>query len=321
MTFRPYEWEATRKIVEKHRRLGVGITGITDWVLLRFGEKAILWFDKDGSPIYNQKVAKELDRLYEAVRKANLEHAKELEANPSIKVTTVKPSGTVSILMGVSPGMHYHWAPYMIRRVRIAAHSPLVDALRKCGYNVEYAIKGWNEDGQPVYDYNTVVVEFPVKAPTAEHPLFQSAGDVPLEEQAALQAMLQTYWSDNAVSATLTFRKPEPKPVFFADGTQLMDKFGNPVLQVDPREEERVIEQITDVLDRYKTVIKSTTLLPYATGTYPQMPYEAISKERYEEMVSKIKAKPWEVLKGQVVLDDDSVDDSMECQGGACPIR
>lgn len=290
-------------------------------MLLRFGEKAILGFDKDGNPIYNKKVAQELDRLYKAVRRANEEHAKELEANPSIKVTTVKPSGTVSILMGVSPGMHYHWAPYMIRRVRIAAHSPLVDALRKCGYNVEFAIKGWNEDGKPVYDYNTVVVEFPVKAPTAEHPLFQSAGDVSLEEQAALQAMLQTYWSDNAVSATLTFRKPEPKPVFFADGTQLMDKFGNPVLQVDPREEERVIEQITDLLDRYKTVIKSTTLLPYATGTYPQMPYEAISKEQYEEMVSKIKAKPWEILQGNVVLNDVNVDDSMECAGGACPIR
>lgn len=321
VTFRPYEWEATRKIVEKHRRLGVGITGITDWVLLRFGEKAILGFKENGDPIFNEKVAKELDRLYKAVRKANLEHAKELEANPSIKVTTVKPSGTVSILMGVSPGMHYHWAPYMIRRVRIAAHSPLVDALRKCGYNVEYAIKGWNEEGKPVYDYNTVVVEFPVKAPTAEHPLFQSAGDVPLEEQAALQAMLQTYWSDNAVSATLTFKKPEAKPVFFQDGTQLVDKFGNPVLQVDPREEERVIEQITDVLDRYKTVIKSTTLLPYATGTYPQMPYEAISKEQYEKMVSKIKAKPWEILQGNVVLNDDNVDDSMECAGGACPIR
>lgn len=324
VTFRPYEWEATRRIVEKHRRLGVGITGITDWILLRFGERAIKGFDENGNPIYNEKVTRELDRLYKAVRKANKEQAKELEANESIKVTTVKPSGTVSILMGVSPGQHFHWSAYMIRRVRMAAHSPLVEVLRECGYNIEYAIMGYDDNNNPVYDTNTVVVEFPVKAPTADHPLFQSAEDVPLEEQAAIQAMLQTYWSDNAVSATLTFHKPDPKPVFFEDGTQLLDKFGNPVLHVDPRDEEKVIEQITDILDRYKTVIKSTTLLPHSKGTYPQMPYEKITKEQYEEMISRIKAKPWEVLmskKGYSALADEEVDTSMECAGGACPIR
>lgn len=322
VTFRPYEWEVTRDIVERHRRLGVGITGITDWILMKFGEKAIVGKDAWDRPIFNPGVCAVLDDLYRVIRETNEEQAAELEANPSIKVTTVKPSGTVSILMGVSPGMHYHWAPYMIRRIRMASTAPLVSVLRECGYHIENAIKGFDADGNPVYDENTVVVEFPVKAPTADHPLFQSAKEVSLKEQAALQALLATYWSDNAVSATLTFKKAQPKPVYFEDGTMLLDKFGQPELKIDPRDEARIIEEITDVLDMYKGVIKSTTLLPYATDVYPQMPYEEITKERYEEMVARIKKKPWELLQGKVTAEENiELDTSMECVGGACPLR
>lgn len=322
ITFRNYEWEATRDVVNRHRRLGVGITGITDWVLLKFGSKAINGFDAEGNAIFNDDVAQALDEMYGEVRATNVEQAKELDANPSIKVTTVKPSGTVSLLMGSSPGMHYHWSAYMIRRIRMASNAPLIPILMDCGYKIEPAQVGTNEDGTPKYNYNTVVVEFPVKAPTAEHAEFQSAGDVPLREQAALQALLATYWSDNAVSATLSFRKAQAKQVPFEDGTVLLDKFGNPALQVDKAEENAIIEEITDILDRYKTIIKSTSLLPYATDTYPQMPYESITKERFDEMVAKLKAKPWELISGDITAeDDDTTDYSGECVGGSCPLK
>lgn len=288
---------------------------------MRFGDKAVA-LTEDDHPIFNEEVTEALDKLYRIVRDANAEQAKELNANPSIKVTTVKPSGTISLLMGVSPGQHYHWSPYMIRRVRMAANAPLLPVLQECGYHVEPAIQGFNDDGSYVYNHNTVVVEFPVKAPTADIPNFQSAGDVSLREQAALQALLAMYWSDNAVSATLSFKKAQPKPVYFEDGTVLLDKFGQPELRVDKRDEDRVIDEITDILDRYKGVIKSTSLLPHATDTYPQMPYEAITKERYEAMNAKIKAKPWEMINGGIQAeDDDMTDDSTECIGGSCPLK
>jgi ribonucleoside-triphosphate reductase len=168
----------------------------------------------------------------------------------------------------------------------------------------------------------TLVVEFPVKAPTADHENFQSAGDVPLREQAALQALLATYWSDNAVSATLSFKKAQAKPVYFEDGTMLLDKFGQPELKVDKREEDAVIDEIADILDRYKGVIKSTSLLPHATDTYPQMPYEEISEEKYAKMVAKIVAKPWELIDGDIKAEEDEVDDVIgECSSGSCPIK
>lgn len=322
ITFRPYEWEITRNIVTRHRRLGVGITGITDWSLLKFGEPSIIGFDEKGDPIYNANVTSHLDKIYGFGKKYNVEQAADLAASPSIKITTVKPSGTVSLLMGCSPGQHFHWSAYMIRRVRMSATAPLVPVLMECGYYIEPAVRGYNEKGETQYDYNTVVVEFPVKAPTADHPKFQSAGDVPLKEQAAIQSMLATYWSDNAVSATLSFHKAQPKPVYFDDGTVLLDKFGNPDLKVDKRDDEHVIEEITDILDKYKGVIKSTSLLPYATGTYAQMPYESITKEKYDSMVAKIKAKPWELLNGNIQAEDeDTTDYSSECVGGSCPLK
>lgn len=322
ITFRHYEWEATRDVVYRHRRLGVGITGITDWVLMKFGKKAILGFDDAGNATYNEEVTAALDKLYRYVKASNIGQAIDLDANPSIKVTTVKPSGTVSLLMGCSPGQHYHWAPFMIRRVRMAASAPLIPILEQCGYHIEPAVKGFNADGTRQYDPTTLVVEFPVKAPTADHENFQSAGDVPLREQAALQALLATYWSDNAVSATLSFKKAQPKPVYFEDGTMLLDKFGQPELKVDKREEDAVIEEIADILDRYKGVIKSTSLLPHATDTYPQMPYEEISKERYEAMSAKLTAKPWELINGAVEAEeDDTTDYSSECTGNSCPLK
>lgn len=298
ITFREYDWEVTRNIVEKHRRLGVGITGFTDWVLLKFGRKAILGFDKDGTPIFNQDVCNFLDKLYKDVKETNRLHAQELEANPSIKLTTVKPSGTLSILMGVSAGMHFHWSRYMIRRVRIAANAPLVPILFECGYKIEPAYMGTDKDGNPQYDYNTYVVEFPIKAPTADHPDFQSAGDVPLREQAAIQALLQTYWSDNAVSATLTFHKAENK-----------------------EDEQKVIEEIASVLEQFKGKLKSTSMLPHASGTYPQMPLEAITKEQYEKMVSRLKAKPWELIEGTIMAEEEEAEVVGECAGGHCPIK
>lgn len=324
VTFRPYEWERSREVISRNRRIGVGITGITDWILERYDKPAVLEFTEDGDPIYNEDVIRDLDRFYKLVKKTNREHAKALGTEPSIKLTTVKPSGTMSILMGVSPGMHYHWSKYMIRRVRLSAKSELVNALLDSGYKVEPEIKGFDENGQPIYGYNTVVAEFPIKAPTADKKYFKGARDVSLQEQVALQALLAMYWADNSVSATLSF-DPIKEPVYFPDGTPVMEKnefTGQmvPKKEINPKRAEERVEEITDILDKYKGIIKSTTMLPHDTDVYPQMPLEEIDEETYNKMVAKIKANPWEKLTGKV-YEDFELDESMECVGGNCPIR
>jgi adenosylcobalamin-dependent ribonucleoside-triphosphate reductase len=120
-------------------------------------------------------------------------------ANPSIKLTTVKPSGTVAKLPGVSSGIHWHYAPYMIQRIRFHETDPNLIVMEACGYPMEKAAK----------EPNTMVVEFPIKNPGADNPNFKSAGDVSLEEQFANQYLFAYAWADNAVSATLTFKFEE----------------------------------------------------------------------------------------------------------------
>lgn len=321
ITFRYYEWESTREVVARNRRLGVAITGITDWFLLKFGGKVVLGFDENNDAIYKQEAVDYLDWFYSIVKQTNEAHAQALGTNPSLKLTTVKPSGTISILMGVSPGQHFHWSKYMIRRVRLSAKSELVGALLDSGYKVEPAQKGYNEDGSINYDYTTVVAEFPIKAPTADYDEFQSAKEVSLKEQAAIQALLAKHWADNAVSATLSFHKPQPEPLYHADGTPLMDKDGKPVMMANPADEWAVIEEITDILDKYKNVIKSTSMLPHDTGTYPQMPLEEITEEKYRQMKARITGKPWELITGNVQAFDEVEDSGIECTGGGCPTK
>lgn len=304
VTFRPYEWEKTRTLIEEERRIGIGITGVTDWIAM-LKEK-------------NLDVRAYLNEMYETVKFYNLLQSKELEANKSIKLTTVKPSGTVSILMGVSPGQHYHWSKYMIRRVRISSTSSLIPVLRECGYKIEFAINGYKQ-GKPTFDETTCVVEFPIKAPTAESKHFKGAKEVTPEEQLKIQSLLQAYWADNSVSATISFEPPSKKPVFFEDGTMLLDKFGKPVLEINPNEEKELIEELGTLLFNYKDKIKSTTFLPHSNDSYDQMPYEEITKEQYDNMRSKIDKNIWEVYQGEFVEDDSQLLEG--CVGGSCPIK
>lgn len=194
----------------------------------------------------------------------------------------VKSHNTVSLLTGSSPGLHYHYSPYVIRRIRFQEADPLVELLRMCGFPIE----------KDAYSPNTVVAEFPVKAPGADDAKFVSAGDVPLEQQFANQAALQRWWSDNSVSATLTFKPGERRSL--------------------PR-----------LLREYRDQLKSTSLLPYSDHSYVQAPYEPISKEEYERRSAEIIAWPHQVgdqLHEQKRQEFD-LDSGDECAGGSCPIR
>jgi hypothetical protein len=109
----------------------------------------------------------------------------------SIKTTSVKPSGTVSLLAGATPGVHWEHAPYYIRRIRVADQHPLVELCREAGYAIE----------PDHYSRNTTVIAFPVHVPHLE----RAKDEVPLWEKVDLAAQMQRYWSDNQVSCTAEF--------------------------------------------------------------------------------------------------------------------
>ncbi|WP_456485699.1 fused protease/ribonucleoside-triphosphate reductase [Hydrogenimonas sp.] len=172
----PTHRSETNAVVARNRRTGVSISGIADWI----------------ESIGVARVTRILRDSYKRVRRINEKLAKESGIPVSLKVTAIKPSGTISLLAGVSPGMHYPVSRYAIRRLRSGNSSKLTRFLIDAGV----------PHSADIYSENTTIFEFPVKY---DNPRSQS--DVSAWEQFALLAMLQREWSDNMVSCTIGFDK------------------------------------------------------------------------------------------------------------------
>lgn len=107
----------------------------------------------------------------------------------------IKSHNTVSLLPGVSPGIHYPHAEFFIRRMEIQKNSPLIEPLEKAGYRKV----------QSVYKENSWIFEFPIKTENYK----KGKNEITIWEQMALHAAMQHYWSDNNISQTVTFTKDE----------------------------------------------------------------------------------------------------------------
>ena len=183
VTLVPTHNERTNAIMLRNRRIGLSQSGITE-SFEKHGRRAhFQWCDK------GYRYICELDRIY----------AQWLCIPESIKKTSVKPSGTVSLLPGITPGIHYPHAEYYYRTIRLDKTSPLVEPIRRAGYRVE----------ESVYGDNTWVVYFPVRQQNFE----RSKTDVSIWEQVENVAQMQFYWADNQVSATVTFKSEEAKDI------------------------------------------------------------------------------------------------------------
>ena len=175
VTLLPTHWQQTNGIMQRNRRIGTSLTGIASFA------------DTNGLPA----VREWMDEGYNKIRFYDKKYSEWLCVRESIRVTTVKPSGSVSILSGATPGVH--WGPggnFFLRAIRFGATDPMVHLFRAAGYKIE----------DDLVSANTVVAYFPVKS---GHP--RSEKDVTLFEKIGLAATAQKYWSDNGVSVTLSF--------------------------------------------------------------------------------------------------------------------
>ncbi|MBU1067540.1 HNH endonuclease, partial [Patescibacteria group bacterium] len=173
-------WPRTNEIMLRNRRIGLGMAGIIENInRLGFAEH-ISWCEEGYTYV------QELDKTY----------SDWLCIPRSIRTTTSKPGGTTPFLPGVTPGIHYPHSKYYIRNIRITRGNPLLDALKKAGYQIE----------QDKYEKSSMVVSFPVK----ENHFTRGKYDVTMWEQLENAAQMQEHWSDNSVSITVTV-KPEEK--------------------------------------------------------------------------------------------------------------
>ncbi len=183
VTLIPTHNERTNAIMLRNRRIGLSQSGIVESFQRHGRREHFRWCDEG-----YQYIGK-LDRIY----------SQWLCVPESIKKTSIKPSGTVSLLPGVTPGIHYAHSEYYYRTIRIDKTSPLIEPLRRAGYRIE----------DSAYGDNTHVVYFPV------HEKFfdRSKTDVSVWEQVENVAQMQFYWADNQVSATITFTPDEAKDI------------------------------------------------------------------------------------------------------------
>lgn len=175
----PCHLPETEQVVHQNMRMGIGITGY-----LQATDEQRSW----------------LAEIYELLRIYDKQYSAANGFNESIKLTTIKPSGTLSLLPGVTPGCHPAFAQHMIRRIRVASNSPLVEVCKQHGYDVEY-----QRDREGTTDPSTVVVSFPFSYPEGT----VLARDMSAVDQLEIVARLQREWSDNAVSCTVYYRPEE----------------------------------------------------------------------------------------------------------------
>jgi ribonucleoside-triphosphate reductase len=168
-----------RENCEEERLLGVDITGQMD------------------SPAAQDAQVKR--QLKEIAIEVNRQTAQALGINASAAITCVKPSGNSSQLLNCASGLHARWAPYYIRNVRVATHSPIFKVLRDAGAPMD------PENGQTLENANTWVVHFPMKSP--EGAVTRNARSA--VEQCEYWLQNKLYWTEHNPSCTITYRPDE----------------------------------------------------------------------------------------------------------------
>ena len=179
VTLLPSHNSRTNQVMLRNRRIGLSQSGIVQ-AFAKFGRRKVL---RDFC-----------DVGYNEIRRWDDIYSEWLCVQRSLKVTSIKPSGTVSLLAGVTPGIHYPEARTYWRRVRLSSGDKLIPKLIEAGYHIE----------QSVTDIGTLIVKFAIADERIE-----SVDKISIWQQVANAVDYQAYWSDNQVSITVKVRQDE----------------------------------------------------------------------------------------------------------------
>ena len=267
----PCHWKQTEDIVHANMRMGIGVTGY-----LQASEEQRQWLPAAA------KWMDAFDATYSADR----------GWPQSIRLRTVKPSGTISLLAGVTAGCHAAYARWCLKRMRFSSTSPLIAEAQRRGYHTE-PVEYMEEDpelgtAELRHDPNTIVVDFPIEYPEGT----PVAEDVDAIAQMDVVRRLQRDWSDNAVSVTVTYRVEE-------------------------------LPAIRAYLEEHYTdEMKAVSFLMRSGHGFRQAPWTPISEAEFRQRTAAI-TEPFggESCVADTMDEDETVDLDSACAGGACPIR
>jgi ribonucleoside-triphosphate reductase (thioredoxin) len=251
-------WKDT---TEKEALIGVSLTGVANSNLFKFDIKA----------------------ASRVVKKENRRVAKLIGINPSSRSTVVKPSGTASIILGTSSGVHAWYDLYYWRRIRIGKNESL--------YNYLLVIHPELLEDDYFKPETTAIIKVPQKAP--EGAILRNESPIQTLERVKF---LHENWikpthvkgiNSNNVSCTINIKNDE------------WEEVGN---------------WMWENRDYYNGI----SVLPYDNGSYKQPPFESCTKEEYKEaMEHLVKVNLEGVIENQ---DETSLQGELACLGGNCEI-
>lgn len=246
------------------------------------------WKDAMDEVNYGKGQQRRLLKAMRSVVRSELDkYAKELRVNAPLLGTTLKPEGTQSILgNAVSSGLHHSHSPYYIRRIRINAHDPLAKAVIAMGWDVmpENFTPGETHE-ERMANARTLVISFPVASGAK-----RTKDDISVEEQLQTYFDFQKYYAEHNSSNTITIKNDA--------------EWGSA--------EDIIFEE----WDQFTAV----SFLALDGGSYEQTPYEAITKEQYEEMAAAMPDFDDSILAQFETNEEFDVTDA-DCATGACPVR
>lgn len=231
-----------REVVNRNRRIGVGIFGYQGWVCkqgIRYSES-----HRD----YN--IRRQLREFYEEIKKEAQEYSHYLRIPCPIKLTTIAPTGTIAKLPGKSEGAQSIYGKYFVRAVRFANNDPKLVELKERGFDMEPCV--YTADTTVVYFWCKDILVEEMEMLGLDTNLVEDQGNIDIEDSLAIQAMLQREFVDNSISFTVNL----------PDEGIAKKKLYHTVLRFLPE-------------------LKGTTIIRGA-GDRPQAPYRRITKEEFE---------------------------------------
>jgi ribonucleoside-diphosphate reductase alpha chain len=250
-----------QKTTEKDALLGVGMTGIGSGAVLN----------------YNLKEAADL------AKEENARVAEAIGVNKAARVTTVKPSGTSSLVLGTSSGIHAWHNDYYIRRIRVGKNEAIYTHL-----SIHHPELIEDDFFKPTIQ---AVISVPQKAP--EGSILRTENVIDMLERTKkfnLQWVRKGHRkgaNTNNVSATVSINEGE-------------------------------WEQVGNWMWENRETFNGLSVLPYFGGSYTQAPFEDITKEKFEELAQHLHSI--DLSKVVEFSDETALMDQAACAGGACEI-
>jgi ribonucleoside-triphosphate reductase len=231
-----------REVMDRNRRIGVGFFGFHGWLALQ-GIK----YSECHS---NEYVHHVLKKCRETVNDAASKYARDLGIEQPVKTTAIAPTGTISLLPGVTSGVQPLYARRFKRRVRYADTDVELQKCKDAGYPVERAINEHNTEVVTYYCEDPLLAK--VRGMGYGDEVVESQDEIGLVDYLKVQAMLQEHYANNSISFTINIPA---------------DKMPAP-------------EYLASSLMKYHCLVKGTTLFPDMSRA--QSPIERLSDEQWE---------------------------------------